>query len=79
MKPIKKLDYFIQVHETLSTISTSTTVNADSSSGARCLLYALTEYRLMVSLCVSRHLLLHFKHVTTALQGHGVDIVKAIL
>ena len=41
MKAIKKLDYFIQVYETLSTISTSTTVIADSSSGARCLLYAL--------------------------------------
>ena len=75
MKPIKKLDYFIQVHETLSTISTSTTVDADSSSRAKCLLYALTEYGLMVSLCVSRHLLLHFKHKTSVLQGHDGDIV----
>ena len=29
----------------------------------------------MVSLCVSRHLLLHFKSVTIALQGVDVDIV----
>ena len=29
----------------------------------------------MVSLCVSKHLLLHFKHDTTALQGYDVDIV----
>ena len=52
MKPIKKLDYFIKVHGILSPISTSTTVNADSSSGARCLHYALTKYWLMVSLCI---------------------------
>ena len=59
----------------MSTIPTSATVNADYSSGARCLLYALAEYGLRVSLCVSRHLLLPFKHVTTALQGYDVDIV----
>ena len=69
------MEYFILVHETLSAISISTTVNADSSCGAECLLYTLTEYGLMVSLCVSRHLLLHFKNVTIAIQGHDVDIV----
>ena len=29
----------------------------------------------MISLCVSRNLLLHFKHAITALQLHDVDIV----
>ena len=66
---------FIQVNETLSTISGSTRVNPESSSTAKCLHHALTEFELMVSLCVSQHLLLHFKHVTTALQGHDIDIV----
>ena len=59
----------------LSTISASSTVNPESSTGARCLIHALTDFELMVSLCVSRHLLLHFKSVTIALQGVDVDIV----
>ena len=32
--------------------------------------------KLIMSLCVSRQLLAHFKSVTIALQGVGVDIVS---
>ena len=50
-------------------------VNPESSTGALCLIHALTDFELMVSLCLSGHLLLHFKSVTIALQGVDVDIV----
>ena len=36
-------------------------------------------FKLVMSLCVSRQLLAHFKSVTIALQGVGVDIVSGSL
>ena len=50
-------------------------VNPESSTTARCLTHALVDFELMISLCVSRHLLLHLKMVTIALQGVDIDIV----
>ena len=59
----------------LETISSSRIYNAESSATALCLLRALNDFELIVSLSVSRQLMLHFKHVTVALQGVDIDIV----
>ena len=42
---------------------------------ARCLYHSLTEFELIISLCVSRHLMAHFKNVTLSLQSVDLDIV----
>ena len=72
--PHKQIFSF-QVIETPITISLSRQFNAESSAAARFFLHALKEFKLIVSLCVSRQLLLHFKSVTAALQGVDVDTV----
>ena len=59
----------------LETISSSRIYNAESSATALCLLQTLNDFELIVSLSVSRQLMLHFKHVTVALQGVDIDIV----
>ena len=51
-------------------------VNPESSTTAQCFIHALVDFELMISLCVSRHLLLHLKMVTIALQGVDIDIVS---
>ena len=50
--------------------------NADSSAMAKCLSKGLRDFELIFTLCISQQLLAHFKSVTIALQGVGVDIVK---
>ena len=47
----------------------------ESSATALRLLWALNDFKLIVSLSVSQQLMLHFKHVTVALQGVDIDIV----
>ena len=42
---------------------------------ARCLYHSLTEFELIISLCVSRHLMAHFKSLTVSLQSADLDIV----
>ena len=42
---------------------------------ARCLYHSLTEFELMLSLRVSRHLMAHFKSITVSLQSADLDIV----
>ena len=61
--------------ETLTVISTSGKYSIESSSSARCLVHGLSDFELIVSLCVSRQLLSHFKSVTVSLQGVGVDVI----
>ena len=61
--------------ETLTTISSSSKYNHESTSTARCLAYGLSDFELIVSLCVSRHVLSHFKSVTVSLQGVGIDVI----
>ena len=63
------------MHETLTAIYSSRDFNPESSIGAKCLLHALGEFELIIALCVTRHLMTHFKNVTIALQGVDVDIV----
>ena len=43
--------------------------------GAKCIIHALGEFELIIALCVTRHLMIHLKNVTTALQGVDMDIV----
>ena len=62
--------------ETLETISSCQKYNAKSRANARCLSNGLCVFKLIMLLCVSRQLLAHFKSVTIALQGVGVDIVS---
>ena len=71
-----KLIFKFQVIEAITTISSSSLYNPKSSSIAICLLNALREFELTLSLHVSRQLLFHFKSVTVALQGVDVDIVN---
>ena len=61
--------------ETLTTISSSSKYNHESTSTARCLAHGLSDFELIVSLCVSRHVLSHFKSVTVSLQGVGIDVI----
>ena len=63
------------MHEALKEKHLSRDFNPESSTGARCLLHILGELELFITLCVTRHLMTHFKNVTIALQGVGVDIV----
>ena len=62
--------------EVLEVIASSSKYNAESSANARCLSMSLSDFQLIFSLCVSRQLPVHFKSVTIALQGVGIDIVK---
>ena len=70
-----KINNSFQVIETLTTISSSSKYNHESTSTARCLAHGLSDFELIVSLCVSRHVLSHFKSVTVSLQGVGIDII----
>ena len=70
-----KINNSFQVIETLTTISSSSKYNNESTSMARCLAHGLSDFELIVSLCVSRHLLSHFKSVTVSLQGVGIDVI----
>ena len=63
------------MHEALTEIHSSRDFNPENSTGAKCLLHALGEFELISALCVTRHLMTHFKNVTIALQGVDVDIV----
>ena len=63
------------MHEALTEIHSSRDFNPEGSTGAKCLLHALGEFELIIALCVTRHLMTYFKHVTIALQGVDVDIV----
>ena len=63
------------MHEALTGIHSLRDFDPESSSGAKCLLHALGEFGLIIALCVTRHLMTHFKNVTIALQGVDVDIV----
>ena len=63
------------MHEALTEIHSSIDFNPESSTGAKCFLHALAEFELIIALCVTRHLMTHFKNVTIALQGVDVDIV----
>ena len=60
----------------METISSCQKYNAKSRANARCLSKGLCDFKLIMSLCVSRQLLAHFKSVTIALQGVGGDIVS---
>ena len=70
-----KINNSFQVIETLTTISSSSKYNHESTSTARCLAHGLSDFELIVSLCVSRHVLSHFKSVTVSLQGVGIDVI----
>ena len=59
------------MHEALTEIHSSRDFNPESSTGAKCLLHALGEFELMIT----RHLMTHFKNITTALQGVDVDFI----
>ena len=70
-----KINNSFQVIETLTTISSSSKYNHESTSTARCLAHGLSDFELIVSLCVSRHVNSHFKSVTVSLQGVGIDVI----
>ena len=70
-----KINNSFQVIETLTTISSSSKYNHESTSTARRLAHGLSDFELIVSLCVSRHVLSHFKSVTVSLQGVGIDVI----
>ena len=70
-----KINNSFQVIETLTTISSSSKYSHESTSTARCLAHGLSDFELIVSLCVSRHVLSHFKSVTVSLQGVGIDVI----
>ena len=63
------------MHEALTEIHSSRDFNPESSTGAKCLLHSLGEFELIIALCVTRHLMKHFKDVTIALQVLEVDII----
>ena len=63
------------MHQALTEIHSSRDFNPVSSTGAKCLLHVLGEFELIIALCVTRHLMTHFKNVTVAPQGVDVDIV----
>ena len=63
------------MHEALTEIHSSRHFNPDNSTGAKCLLHALGQFELIIALCVTRHLMTHFKNVTIAPQRVDVDIV----
>ena len=64
------------MYEALTKILSSRDFIPESRTAAKCLLLALGEFELIITLCVARHLMKHFKNVTIALQGVEVDVVK---
>ena len=67
------------MHETLTEIHSSRDFNPESSIGDKCLLHALGEFKLIIALCFTRHLMTHFKIGTIALQKVDVDIVTGYM
>ena len=63
------------MYEALTEIQSTRDFKPESSTAAKCLLLALREFELIITLCVARHLMKHFKNVTIALCGVEVEVV----
>ena len=63
------------MHEAFPEIHSSRDFSPESSTRAKSLLHTLGEFELIIALCVTRHLMTHFKNVTIALHRVDVDIV----
>ena len=63
------------MHEALTEIQSSRDFNPESSTAVKCLLLALGEFELIITLCVARHLMKHFKNVTIAPQAVDIDVI----